>query len=115
MKKFMICGALLISSLIFAQKTNPQHAIVGDLVKSTYFFDNGKISQEGFYKNGKVHGQWILYDENGSKKSIGLYDNGKKIGKWFFWNDKNLNEVDYSNSRIASVKNWKQDAIVNRN
>jgi antitoxin component YwqK of YwqJK toxin-antitoxin module len=115
MKKYMIVGALLVSSLIFAQKIKPQHEIVGDLIKSTYYFDNGKISQEGFYKNGKVHGQWIAYDENGAKKSIGTFENGQKTGKWFFWNNNNLNEVDYSNSRITSVKNWKQDAIVNRN
>ena len=115
MKKFIIVGALILSSFIFAQKIKPQHEIVADLIKSAYFFDNGKISQEGFYKNGKVHGQWIAYDENGVKKSIGFYDNGKKTGKWFFWNNNNLNEVDYSDSRITSVKNWKQDAIVNRN
>jgi antitoxin component YwqK of YwqJK toxin-antitoxin module len=48
---------------------------------------------------------------NGNKKSIGDYSNGEKTGKWFFWNDKSLSEVDYSNSRVANVKSWKQDAL----
>lgn len=115
MKKYMIMGALLISGVVFAQNIEPKHEVVGNLVKSTYYFDNGKVSQEGFYKDGKVEGQWIAYDESGNKKAIGEYSNGQKTGKWFFWNNNTLSEVDYSNSRIAQVKNWKQDAVVNRN
>lgn len=111
----MMIGALLISGVIFAQNIEPKHEIVGNLVKSTYFHENGKVSQEGFYKDGKVHGKWISYDENGTKKAIGEYNNGIKTGKWFFWNENILSEVDYSESRVASVTNWKQDAIVNRN
>lgn len=111
MKKYMILGAMLISGVIFAQ-VEPKHEVVGNLVKSTYFHSNGKVSQEGFYKNGKVHGQWIAYDEKGTKKAIGEYNEGQKTGKWFFWNQNNLSEVDYSDSRIASIKTWKEDAIV---
>lgn len=114
MKKYMILGAMLISGVIFANK-EPKHEVVGDMVKSTYYYDNGQVSQEGFYKDGKVHGQWIAYDQNGNKKAIGEYNEGVKTGKWFFWNDKSLSEVDYSDSRVASVKNWKEEAIVNRN
>jgi antitoxin component YwqK of YwqJK toxin-antitoxin module len=115
MKKYLLTGAILISGIISAQNIKPKHEVVGDLVKSTYYYDNGKISQEGFYKDGKVYGKWISYDENGNKKAIGEYNNGMKTGKWFFWNDNKLSEVDYSDSRVASIKTWKQDAIVNRN
>lgn len=115
MKKYMIVCAFLITSSLFAQNIKPKHEAVGDMVKSTYYYDNGKVSQEGFYKDGKVHGKWIAYDESGNKKSIGEYNNGIKTGKWFFWNENNLSEVDYSNSRVATVQNWKQDAVVNRN
>ncbi len=111
----MMIGALLISGVIFAQNIQPKHEIVGNLVKSTYYYENGKVSQEGFYKDGKVHGKWISYDQAGNKKAIGEYNNGIKTGKWFFWNNNILSEVDYSDSRVASVTNWKQDAIVNRN
>jgi antitoxin component YwqK of YwqJK toxin-antitoxin module len=115
MKKYIIVAAILISGVIFAQNRTPKHEVIGNLVKSTYYFDNGKVSQEGFYKDGKVHGKWISYDETGNKKAIGEYKDGIKIGKWFFWSNNDLSEVDYSESRVASIKNWKQDAIVNRN
>lgn len=115
MKKFMLIGALVLSGIVSAQNIQPKHEVVGEMVKSTYYYADGKVSQEGFYKDGKVHGQWIAYDEKGNKTAIGEYNNGVKTGKWFFWNDNNLSEVDYSDSRVASVKNWKQDAVVNRN
>lgn len=115
MKKFMIMGALLFSAVIFAQKVAPKHEIENGLVKSTYFHDNGQISQTGFYKDGKVHGQWTSFDTAGSKISFGNFTEGIKTGKWFFWTNKNLNEVDYSNSRVASIKTWKEDAVATRN
>ena len=114
MKKYIILGAILFSAVTFAQDSNPQLEIVGDLVKTTYYFDNGKIQQEGFFKDGKLDGLWTSYDANGNKLAVANYDNGEKTGKWFFWNGSKLTEVDYSNSRIASVKTWKQDALVTR-
>ena len=115
MKKYMLLGLMLVSGVTFAQQADHKYEIVDNNVKATYFHENGQVSQEGFYKDGKVHGKWISYDENGSKKSIGEYTDGKKTGKWFFWNNQMLSEVDYSNSRIASVQNWKQDAVAAKN
>ncbi len=115
MKKFMIVVALLFSVVIFAQKVAPKHEIVDGLVKSTYFHDNGVVSQTGFYKDGKVHGQWTSFDTAGNKIAIGNFANGSKTGKWFFWTNKNLSEVDYSSSRVATVKTWKQDVVASRN
>lgn len=113
MKKYIILTALLFSGIAFAQENNPKLEVVGELVKTTYYFENGKVQQEGFFKNGKLEGAWTSYDTNGNKKSVATYKNGEKTGKWLFWNGNNLSEVDYSNSRIASVKTWKQDALVN--
>lgn len=114
MKKLLILGALAISGFAFAQVAKPVLEQEGNLVKATYYYDNGQIQQQGYFKDGKVEGKWVSYDQNGNKKSIGEYANGQKTGKWFFWNDKALSEVDYSNSRVASVKAWKQDALVNK-
>ena len=111
MKKILIIGAILISGLTFAQAAKPVLEQVGDLVKATYYYENGQIQQQGHFKDGKLEGSWVAYDMNGNKKSIGDYSNGEKTGKWFFWNDKSLSEVDYSNSRVANVKSWKQDAL----
>ena len=113
MKKCVLMGMMLLSGVIFAQET-PKLEAVGELVKATYYYENGQVQQEGFFKDGKPEGRWIAYDMKGNKKSIGEYSEGQKTGKWFFWNNASLNEVDYSESRIASVKQWKQDALVNR-
>lgn len=111
----MIMGALLFSVVIFAQKVAPKHEIIDGLVKSVYFYDNGQISQTGFYKDGKVHGQWTSFDASGNKMSIGNFENGVKTGKWFFWTTESLSEVDYSDSRVASVKTWIEESIAYRN
>ncbi|MBK9224030.1 MAG: membrane-binding protein [Flavobacterium sp.] len=116
MKKILILSALLISGLTLAQNKEPKLETVGNKVKVTYFFENGQIQQEGFFKNGKLEGKWVSYDLAGNRKSIGEYEKGARNGKWFFWNDATLSEVDYSNSQITEVKNWKQcDALVTLN
>ncbi|WP_295337245.1 membrane-binding protein [Flavobacterium sp.] len=114
MKKILILGVFLLSGVAFAQTTKPVLEQEGNLVKATYYYDNGKIQQQGYFKDGKLTGQWIAFDEQGNKKSIGTYVNGDKTGKWFFWNNDSLSEVDYSDSRVASVKSWTQQAIVNK-
>ena len=111
MKNIIIATAFLFSAVVIAQKIEPKHEIIGKFVKSTYFHDNGQIAQTGFYLNGKVHGQWASFDQTGTKMSLGNFEQGTKVGKWFFWSDKNLSEVDYTNSRVAAIKTWTQDAI----
>ena len=113
MKKYIILSSFLFSAVSFAQESKPQLEAVGELVKTTYYFENGKIQQQGFFKNGKLDGVWRSYDANGNKLAVATFNNGEKTGKWFFWTGTNLTEVDYTNSRIASVKTWKQDALVN--
>jgi antitoxin component YwqK of YwqJK toxin-antitoxin module len=114
MKKYLILAILLFTGVIFAQDAKPVLEPFGNKVKATYFYENGKVQQVGFFENGKLTGTWVAFDEKGVKTSIGEYTDGVKTGKWFFWNDTNLSEVDYSDNRIASVKNWKQEAIANK-
>ena len=115
MRKIAIIAVLLVSTLTFAQNKAPKLEEVNGLVKATYYFDNGQIQQEGFFKDGKLDGKWISYDVNGNKKAIAEYNNGQKTGKWFFWNDKSLSEVDYSNSAVAAVKTWNKEVIADKN
>ena len=115
MKKYFILAMMLVSVATFAQDAAPKLEAQGQLVKATYFHENGSIQQEGFFKEGKLEGKWVAFDANGNKKSMGEYTNGEKSGKWFFWNNAGLSEVDYSESRIAAIRTWKQDALVNRN
>jgi antitoxin component YwqK of YwqJK toxin-antitoxin module len=112
MKKLFIAAMLVVSGVISAQDANVKHEVVDQMVKSTFYHDNGQVKQEGFYKDGKVHGQWVSYDENGKKVAMGQYNEGKKIGKWLFWSGMDLTEVDYTDSRVAQVKKWSEGAIV---
>jgi antitoxin component YwqK of YwqJK toxin-antitoxin module len=100
------------AGVLSAQEVKPKYEVANQLVKATYYHDNGTVKQEGFYKDGKLHGKWISYNENGTKQAMGEYVDGEKSGKWFFWNNTTLTEVDYSDSRIAEVKKWSKDAVV---
>lgn len=112
MKKYIIIAMLVVSGVVFAQDKNVKNEVVGNLVKSTFYYDNGQIQQEGFYKDGKVHGEWTSFNINGSKVAVGTYENGLKVGTWSFYAPTQVIEVDYTDSRIAEVRKVNQSAIV---
>ncbi len=111
MKKLVIMSVLLASGMMFAQEVEPKFEVVDQMVKATYYHDNGQIKEQGFYLDGKLHGKWVSYNENGTRQTTGEYQNGKKVGKWFFWNEDSLNEVDFNDSRVADVKKWSREAL----
>jgi hypothetical protein len=43
MKKTILLGAILFSGLVFAQTAKPVLEQEGNLVKATYYYENGKI------------------------------------------------------------------------
>ena len=80
----------------------------GDLTEATYYYENGEIEQKGtFNADGQLHGLWTSFDVEGNKIAVGQYVNGMKTGKWFFLTGDTLKEVDYVDSRIVSVVEWK--------
>ncbi|WP_103867244.1 toxin-antitoxin system YwqK family antitoxin [Aquimarina sp. I32.4] len=115
MKKILVMTAILFSMTLMAQDVKPTFVKHGDLVKGTFFHDNGKIRQQGFYKEGKLHGEWKSYDTTGKKIAMGQYDKGVKTGKWFFWAEDKLSEVNYDKNQIADVTTWsgKDNVVVN--
>lgn len=115
MKKSVILAALLFSGMLIAQETKPELEAVGSKVKATYYYENGKVQQEGFFKDGKLDGVWVSYDEKGNKKTVGEYTDGVKTGKWIFFNEDGLKEVAYVDSKVSSVKNLQKNALANRN
>ncbi|MBF1997410.1 membrane-binding protein, partial [Flavobacterium psychrophilum] len=54
MKKYILLTVLMLSGIVFAQPIEPRYEIEGNLIKTTYYYDNGHIKQIGFYKDGKV-------------------------------------------------------------
>ncbi len=111
--KNLLLAALFVSGgAVMAQDNDPKPVFEkqGDLIKGTFYYEDGSVRQEGTYKDGKLHGEWVSYDQNGEKTAIANYQNGEKDGKWFFWNGDKLTEVDYNNSVIASVNSWKSES-----
>nr|WP_299341860.1 nicotinic acid mononucleotide adenyltransferase [Allomuricauda sp.] len=115
MKKAVLILAMMFSVGMLAQNTEPTLEKVGKMVKATYFHENGDIAQTGYMLNGKLHGQWFMYNKEGKKIASGKYVDGKKSGKWFFWEGEILKEVDYADNRIVNVKNWNKSEVVSIN
>jgi antitoxin component YwqK of YwqJK toxin-antitoxin module len=114
-KILLLLFAFLVVSIVSANGIEPNFKKQGKLIKGTFFYQDGTISQEGTYKDGKLHGQWISYDQNGKKTALANYTDGKKTGKWFFWSPKGLTEVDYANNKIVKVANYNQkEEILNK-
>jgi antitoxin component YwqK of YwqJK toxin-antitoxin module len=102
----ILIAACLFGGILFAQEANVEYVKQGDLVKGIFYYDNGVIQQEGTYKSGKLHGQWVSYDRDGKKNAVAFYNKGNKSGKWFFWKEDKLIEVDYNNNDIAQVQTY---------
>jgi len=114
-KSILVVVAFLFASVITAQDIKPSFEKQGELIKGTFYYQDGSISQEGTYKDGKLHGKWISFDQNGKKTALANYEEGVKTGKWFFWSSDQLTEVDYNNNMIAEISNYKhKDRIVNK-
>ncbi|MGA9588508.1 MAG: nicotinic acid mononucleotide adenyltransferase [Salegentibacter sp.] len=113
-KTLFLIAALIFSGAMMAQENEHQPVFEkqGNLIKATFYYEDGSIRQEGTYKDGKLHGEWISYDQEGNKNAIAEYTNGEKTGKWFFWSGEKLSEVNYENSRIVSVNTWKSDGTL---
>ena len=115
MKRILIIAILALSFGVNAQQIAPKFEKVGEKVKATYFHANGEISQQGFFLNEKLQGEWIMYDTKGEKIAMGNYDKGVKTGTWLFWEGDIVKEVSFDNNRIASVEqmNAKESVVTN--
>jgi MORN repeat variant len=50
--------------------------------KNTFFYDNGRIKEEGPLKRAYKNGVWTEYYENGKVKTLTTYELDKKTGKY---------------------------------
>ncbi len=112
MKQAILILAIVFSAQIYAQDIKPTFEKEGKMVKATYFHDNGEVAQTGFLLDGKLHGQWFMYNVEGKKIVSGRYENGVRSGKWFFWKNDILKEVDFQDNKIAYVKDWNNAQVV---
>lgn len=113
MKVVLSMLALMGVVILQAQDVKPSFTQEGDMVKATYFHENGQIAQEGYYLDGKLHGEWQMFAASGEKIALGQYTFGQKSGKWFFWHQEGLKEVDYLKNQVVNVTLWNnKEAIV---
>lgn len=103
MKAITLFLALFITVALSAQENTPTFTKEGNKVIATYFHENGQVAQTGEFLQGKLHGEWNMFDVAGKKIASGEYLNGRKTGKWFFWQGEELKEVDFQDSRIVGV------------
>jgi antitoxin component YwqK of YwqJK toxin-antitoxin module len=66
------------------------------------YYNNGKLSEEGTYKNGKLNGITTYYYENGKKKSEDYYSYDVLNGKSREWYDTGelKSEINYKNGEF---------------
>ena len=112
MRNLVVIIALAIGSVAYAQSKETKFEKVGDLVKATYYYDNGKIKTEGFFKDKKLTGKWVSYNKAGVKTSIANYEAGKKVGKWIVWTKNGIKEIIYDNNIVQNVKVINEDTGV---
>ena len=109
MKKLITFAFMLSLMLAQAQEKEPTYEAVGDLVKATYYYADGSIHRQGFFKDMKLTGKWTQFDQEGNKVAVAFYKKGQKVGTWFQWKGNVLRQINYENNTIASVNVWRQD------
>jgi antitoxin component YwqK of YwqJK toxin-antitoxin module len=112
MKNIFIIAIFCIAAIGYSQDIKPTYEAEGDLVKATYFHEDGSVKTEGYFKDKKLTGKWIRFDKQGNKTQLAFYKEGKKTGKWFFWSEASLREVTYNNNTIKGVNLWKTESKV---
>lgn len=111
--KNILASLLLVFtfSIANAQEKEPLFEKQGDLVKATYFYENGAIKEVGFFKKDKLHKEWVTYNESGEKTTIAQYDMGKKVGKWYMIKNDTVKELTYENNKLIKVENANQSDL----
>jgi antitoxin component YwqK of YwqJK toxin-antitoxin module len=119
MKKLLMTALLFTSLVLSAQNvaktdaSKPLYEVEDGLVKVTNFYETGEIREQGFYDaDKKLTGEWIQYDKTGKRTIVANYYKGAKVGKWLVWQGDKLLQLDYEQSRIANVSEWKDTSTL---
>lgn len=112
MRQIISIVILCLGIAAYGQEKKPTFKAEKDLVKATYYYEDGSIKTQGYFKDKKLTGQWVNFDKSGNKTQVGHYKNGKKVGKWFIWGKDSLKEINYEDNVIASVNVWKPESKI---
>src|SRR4249919_340792 len=78
---FILFLIFLVSGSLLAQPTNPNGY-------NRFHYENGKLSSEGYLKDGKPDGYWKNYYLNGNIKIEGNRKNFQLDSIWKFYDEK---------------------------
>jgi antitoxin component YwqK of YwqJK toxin-antitoxin module len=87
---FVFCG----SGSVFGQEIDPNG-------RNVFYFQNGRISSEGYFKNGLPVGIWKSYYSDGTLKSSGNKSKGLSDSLWVFFDSEGRKKhlFDYANDK----------------
>jgi antitoxin component YwqK of YwqJK toxin-antitoxin module len=119
MKKLLMIAFIFASLVLTAQNVSateapkPVYEIEDGLVKVTNFYESGEVKEQGFYDaDQKLTGKWLQYNKDGKKTIVATYYKGAKVGMWLVWQGDKLLQLDYEQSRIANVSEWKDNSTL---
>jgi antitoxin component YwqK of YwqJK toxin-antitoxin module len=78
----------------------------------TTFYASGKIEEVQFYKDGKLHGEYLFYNEDGILIEKGNFNNGIREGEYhFYYNSGKIERKgNYKNEKIhGKVEQWSEN------
>jgi uncharacterized protein len=113
MKRFIIILTILsIVSVLYAQvEINPNGY-------NKIYYENGKISSEGYMRNGQPDGFWKTYHKNGFIKSEGNRKDYKLDSIWTFYSDsgKVILKITYFEGKKNGIRTtYQEDEITDEN
>jgi antitoxin component YwqK of YwqJK toxin-antitoxin module len=73
------------------------------IFKYDVYHSNGKISQTGFFKDGKPDGVWCLYNEKGDLLSTMIFKNGNRVKLETSINGEEVTVVYFNNKPVKRV------------
>ena len=115
MKKVILIALFSISLVGYSQNNQTTYTTQGDLVKATYFHEDGSVRVEGYFKDKKLTGEWVRFDKKGNIVQRADYNVGKKVGTWSVWSTAGLKEINYDDNEIVSVNLLKPKLNVAQN
>ena len=106
MKKILatLLVCLVAISFSYAQDKEPSFEKQDDLVKATYYHENGMIKEVGFFKDNKLHDKWVHYDLTGKITVVANYENGVKEGTWYIVGENSTKQVTYKANKPIKVE-----------
>lgn len=114
MRKSALSLLLLLTTLFVTAQEN---TIVPDGYNKFYFAD-GKVSSEGFMRDGKPDGYWKTYWENGIVKAEGNRKNFELDSIWSFYDEtgKISLQITYMKGKKEGIRRtYREDEVIEEN